>query len=412
MAEEIIVTTDSRPYKSIITDIGNAKMAQAILEGAKVNIVEMRLGDGGGAYYMPTTAATALVNEVWSGEIANKSISDLSPNIIAVKAVIPSSVGGFTIREAGLFDDDGDLIAVCNMPEIAKATLPDGISSKLDIVMNILLSNTEAVEFVINPTLDPASMDDLTAAIEAHNADPNAHGGDIGGGSKATVIDIVIPKDGWAAVGSQSAGTTEEPEDGDDATGSQSGDNVESGGMYVDIPIEGVTADMYPDLAIYQADLETARLCGFSTAVRTIDGALRVYAQTEPSADMRATLKLVGASDSMPTGSTGSSTTTGTATVSAASIGDGLTYTSDGKIAVKTGDGLAIDDDGAVAVTGTTMTEETTTALAEAIVASEESKAALVEALTESDDTKTALAGAVTETDENAAAMIDEVFAD
>jgi phage-related tail fiber protein len=394
MAEEIIVTTDSRPYKSIITDIGNAKMAQAILEGAKVNIVEMRLGDGGGAYYMPTTAATALVNEVWSGEIANKSISDLSPNIIAVKAVIPSSVGGFTIREAGLFDDDGDLIAVCNMPEIAKATLPDGISSKLDIVMNILLSNTEAVEFVINPTLDPASMDDLTAAIEAHNADPNAHGGDIGGGGKATVIDIVIPKDGWAA------------------TDSQTGDDAESGDVYVDIPIEGVTAEMYPDLAIYKADLETARLCGFSTAVRTIDGALRVYAQTEPSADMRATLKLVGASDSMPTGSTGSSTTTGTATVSAASIGDGLTYTSDGKIAVKTGDGLAIDDDGAVAVTGTTMTEETTTALAEAIVASEESKAALVEALTESDDTKTALAGAVTETDENAAAMIDEVFAD
>ncbi len=175
MANEIILTTDSRPYKSLITDIGNAKMTRAILEGRKVNIVEMRLGDGGGSYYMPATAATTLVNEVWTGEIASKTINEASPNIIAVKTVIPSTVGGFTIREASLHDDEGDMIAVCNMPEIAKATLPDGISSSLDIVMNILLSNVDAVEFVINPTLDPASREDLAQAMAAHNADPNAH---------------------------------------------------------------------------------------------------------------------------------------------------------------------------------------------------------------------------------------------
>jgi hypothetical protein len=175
MADEVIVTTDGRPYKSLITDLGNAKMAQAVLNGTKVNIVEMRLGDGGGAYYMPTTAATSLVREVWSGEIANKAISTLSPNIIAVKVVIPTSVGGFTIREAGLFDDKGDMIAVCNMPEIAKATLPDGISSSLDVVMNILLTNTEAVEIVINPTLDPVSAEDLNNAIAAHNKATDSH---------------------------------------------------------------------------------------------------------------------------------------------------------------------------------------------------------------------------------------------
>lgn len=372
MADEIIVTTDSRPYKSMITDIGNAKMAQAVLEGRKVNIVEMGLGDGGGGYYMPTAAATALINEVWRGEIANKAISDVSPNIIAVKTVIPSSEGDFTIREAALYDDEGDMIAVCNMPSIDKATLPDGISSKLDIVMNILLSNVDALEFVINPTLDPASKDDLTEALLAHNADPNAHGGAVGG-AKAAVKAIVIPKDGWAAVASAAPSTGDQDGEEADPDAGTDAETGEGGGMYVDIPIEGVTADMFPNLAICHTDLETARTCGFSTAVRTIDGALRVYAQTEPSADMRATLALFGSSENLP--SSGGSTGT-------TSIGQGLTYTSDGRIAVKAGDGLTFDEQGAVAVDASALSESTAQALAEAL----------------------------TETDEAAEAMIDEVY--
>ena len=176
MANEIIISSDSRPYKSLITDVGNAKMTLAILEGRKVNIVEMRLGDGGGSYYMPTADATDLVNEVWRGEIASKTINEASPNIIAVKTVIPSSVGGFTVREASLHDDEGDMIAVCNMPDIGKSTLPEGISTTLDIVMNILLANVDAVDFIINPTLDPASREELEQAIRDHNADPGAHG--------------------------------------------------------------------------------------------------------------------------------------------------------------------------------------------------------------------------------------------
>lgn len=174
-ANEIIISSDSRPYKSLITDIGNAKMARAVLEGQKVNVVKMRLGDGGGAYYMPTSDAVDLVNQVWEGEIASKTINEASPNIIAVKTVIPSSVGGFTVREAGLFDDEGDMIAVCNMPDIGKATLPEGISTSIDIVMNILLTNVDAVDFVINPTLDPASREDVEDAVNAHNDDPAAH---------------------------------------------------------------------------------------------------------------------------------------------------------------------------------------------------------------------------------------------
>lgn len=363
MADEVILTTDSRPYKSLITDVGNAKMAQAVLEGRKVNIVEMRLGDGGGSYYLPTVEQTALVNEVWSGEIANKSISELSPNIIAVKAVIPSSVGGFTVREAGLFDDDGDLIAVCNMPEIAKATLPDGISSSLDIVMNILLSNTDALEFVINPTLDPASRDDLEQAIAEHNADGNAHtkaikaavqsmveSGELAaGGSQAAAREITIPAEGWANVGTGGIA--------DGADGETETDGSESGGLYLDIAVEGVTADMIPNLYIYQADLETARQCGFSTSVRTLDGVVRVYAQNAPSAAIRATLALFGTGGSI--GGTSGSYNLPTAT--ATTLGG-----------VKVGDGLSVTEDGTLSVDASNLSEEATAALVEATTESDE----------------------------------------
>lgn len=201
MGNEIIVTTDSRPYKSLITDIGNAKMTRAVLDGRKVNVVEMRLGDGGGSYYLPTPANTALVNEVWTGEIAAKTINPATPNIISIKAVIPPSVGGFTIREAALFDDEGDMIAVCNMPEIAKATLPDGISSSLDVVMNILLSNVDAVEFIINPTLDPASRDDLALAVaelreEMDDLAASVLANDAAAPLETTSGDTIIARDG------------------------------------------------------------------------------------------------------------------------------------------------------------------------------------------------------------------------
>lgn len=61
------------------------------------------------------------------------------------------------------------------MPDIGKATLPEGISSSIDIVMNILLTNVDAVNFVINPTLDPASREDVAEAVAAHNESPTAH---------------------------------------------------------------------------------------------------------------------------------------------------------------------------------------------------------------------------------------------
>ena len=87
--ENVVVTKQDRKYKTLVTDIGNKKMTNAILNGKKVNVVMAAVGDGGGSYYLPTADMTALVHEVWRGAIASKEINSKSSNMVDVKFVLP-----------------------------------------------------------------------------------------------------------------------------------------------------------------------------------------------------------------------------------------------------------------------------------------------------------------------------------
>lgn len=177
MSEGIVTVKDSRKYKTLVTDIGNAKIANAALNGEKVNVTTAVVGDGGGAYYVPTADMTALVNEIWRGDIANKEINPASANMVDVKIVLDGTVGGFTVREIGLLDADGDLIAVCNTPDTEKAVILDGIAATLTLIMHVVFTNVDVVEFTVDPSVDNVSAAEMEAAIQKHNEDPNAHGG-------------------------------------------------------------------------------------------------------------------------------------------------------------------------------------------------------------------------------------------
>lgn len=177
MSEEIVAVKDSRKYKTLVTDVGNAKIALAALKGEKVNVTTAAVGDGGGAYYVPTPDMTALKNEVWRGDIANKEINAASANMVDVKIVLDGTVGGFTVREIGLIDADGDLIAICNTPDTEKAVILDGIAATLTLIMHVVFTNVDVVEFTVDPSVDNVSAADMEAAFEKHNADQNAHGG-------------------------------------------------------------------------------------------------------------------------------------------------------------------------------------------------------------------------------------------
>lgn len=148
-------------YYSVVTDAGAAKIALAVHEGRKINITHMAAGDGNGEYYEPTTAQNSLVNEVWRGKIADYRISDESENLLIVSSVIPAEAGGFTVRELGIFDDEGTMIAVCNTPATGKVRISDGVVHELHLSMEIILTNDNILELVIDPTVFVATKEDV-----------------------------------------------------------------------------------------------------------------------------------------------------------------------------------------------------------------------------------------------------------
>lgn len=162
-------------YGTIITAKGSNIIADCILSGKKLTITEAAAGDGNGAYYVPTVDQTALKNEKWRGDIASAELSALSPNMIDVKVVIPDDIGGFTIREMALFDNEGTMIAVCNTPDIQKVTISGGMSGKLTMLIHVIVADTSVVDFTITPTLDTVTREELEAAIAGHNSSPICH---------------------------------------------------------------------------------------------------------------------------------------------------------------------------------------------------------------------------------------------
>lgn len=174
-ANEVAVNGGGRQYGTKITALGEAAIAGNILAGTKLDVVEIAAGDGGGGYYEPTADQTALVNEVWRGKIAAYTQNPLNPRMVDIKGVIPSSAGGFTIRELGVFDRAGTLIGVCNTPDMEKARPESGAGGKLDVVMHLIVTDANALNIVVKPSLDTVSLEDAMALLDQHNEDPAAH---------------------------------------------------------------------------------------------------------------------------------------------------------------------------------------------------------------------------------------------
>ncbi len=148
-------------FIALVTDMGAKKMLEAVGEEKRVNITQFAVGDGNGKTYRPTTDLVELVNEVWRGDVGSCRISEESENVLIIEAVIPSDEGGFTIREMGVFDEEGTMIAICNTPDTQKVRVVDGVVHELGVSMEILLSNTESVELKIDPGVIMATKKDI-----------------------------------------------------------------------------------------------------------------------------------------------------------------------------------------------------------------------------------------------------------
>lgn len=140
-------------YYAVLTNVGAAKLANATALGAQVEITQMAVGDGNGVLPTPNPAQTALVHEQRRASLNTLSIDQNNANQIIAEQVIPEDVGGWWIREIGLFDKDGDMIAVANCAETYKPQLQEG-SGRVQVVRMILIvSSTAAVTLKIDPSV-------------------------------------------------------------------------------------------------------------------------------------------------------------------------------------------------------------------------------------------------------------------
>lgn len=161
-------------FYTILTTAGLAAFANAQVSQEKVDFAKIAVGDSKGTYYNPVATATGLVNEVWSGPINSISLDEKNPNWIIVEAVIPATVGGFTVREIGVYNTAGILLAIGKVPETYKPAAEQGSLKDLYLRMILEVSNASAVTLKVDPAVIFASrkyVDEkfgiLTSNIEA-----------------------------------------------------------------------------------------------------------------------------------------------------------------------------------------------------------------------------------------------------
>lgn len=156
----------SAKYYSVLTDKGAARLAKAVASGSKLAITTMKLGDGGGTLPAPSSSWTKLKNTVYSAPLNQLSVSDADASQLIAEMIIPEDEGGFWIREVGLFDSDGVMIAVANCPETYKPVLAEGSGRTQTIRMIVVVSSATSVELKTDPSVVLATRAFVEDAIE------------------------------------------------------------------------------------------------------------------------------------------------------------------------------------------------------------------------------------------------------
>lgn len=161
-------------YMAMLTAVGEAKLANATALGVNLNITQLGVGDANGAEPMPSRTQTALINERRRAPLNQLSIDPNNSAIIIAEQVIPEDIGGWWIREIGLYDEAGDLIAVANCPPTFKPELAQGSGRTQVVRLNILVSSTQNIQLKIDPSVVLATrkyVDDLTVRASQANAE-------------------------------------------------------------------------------------------------------------------------------------------------------------------------------------------------------------------------------------------------
>ncbi|HBM7499400.1 TPA: phage tail protein [Escherichia coli] len=163
------MSTTTRKFKTIITDTGTKKLAQAAApDGKPVRLTHMAVGDGGGTLPTPDSKQTRLVHEVWRHTVNRVILDATHQNRIIAELVIPPETGGFWIREIGVFDEHGDLIAVGNTAESYKPAVAEGSGRAQTFRTILTVSSTATVALTVDNTMVMATVDYVDDKLKEH----------------------------------------------------------------------------------------------------------------------------------------------------------------------------------------------------------------------------------------------------
>lgn len=154
----------TRTYSAILTTAGVEKLAAAALTGNPVGFSAMAVGDGGGILPTPFSEQNGLINEIYRSRLNRLVIADQASNVIRAELLIPPQVGGFWLREAALYDEDGTCLAVANTPESYKPLLAEGAGRFQAVNLWIAVSNTATVELKADPSVILATVEEVNRA--------------------------------------------------------------------------------------------------------------------------------------------------------------------------------------------------------------------------------------------------------
>ena len=151
-------------YITMLTPAGEAKLAAAALSGEPVGFAYMSVGDGGGSATTPDPSHPDLINEVYRASLNRLVIADQAANIIRAEMIMLPQIGGFWLREAALYDEDGVCLAVASLPESYKPLLAEGSGRLHAVNLWIAVSNTADVELKADPSVILATVEEVNRA--------------------------------------------------------------------------------------------------------------------------------------------------------------------------------------------------------------------------------------------------------
>lgn len=159
------MTDQNSQFFAILTDIGRAKQANATALGTTWTFAQMAVGDANGTEPIPNSSQTKLINERRRAPLNQVKVDPANANVIIAEQIIPESVGGWWVRELGLYDAAGDMVAVANCAPTFKPLLAQGSGRTQVIRINLIVSNTANIELKIDPSVVLATREYVDLAV-------------------------------------------------------------------------------------------------------------------------------------------------------------------------------------------------------------------------------------------------------